>query len=176
MLEETWKKISDFLPDFVGYEVSDQGRIKSFVQDPNYPRYLSLTAKSYLTVTLCAGYLQQTHLVHLLVATAFLGPRPTPQHVCNHKDGNKQNPALDNLEWVTDSEDKQHAHRTGLANSKGWTYDHRGESNGMATLSFDKVAEIRRLFATKTYKQRELAEKYGVSPSAISRVVTGARW
>ena len=46
-------------------------------------------------------------LVHRLVANTFLGNAPCG-HEVNHKDGNKQNNSVENLEWVTKSENQRH--------------------------------------------------------------------
>lgn len=72
--------------------------------------------KGYPWVTLCHPVTRTRRNVHIhvLVAEAFLGERPTPQHIANHKDGNKKNPNKSNLEWVTKTEDVLHAYRTGL--------------------------------------------------------------
>ena len=52
---------------------------------------------------------KRTEQIHRLVAFGFLGPPPTPKHSCvNHKDGNKSNNALENLEWVTHAENSAH--------------------------------------------------------------------
>ncbi len=52
------------------------------------------------------------HLVHRIVAAAFLGADETRQ--VNHKNGCKQDNRIENLEWVTDSENKKHAVSLGL--------------------------------------------------------------
>ena len=52
---------------------------------------------------------QTTHLVHRLVARAFIGPSPSPDHVVNHKDGIAWNNRVDNLEYVTQSETSLHS-------------------------------------------------------------------
>ncbi|WP_313481464.1 HNH endonuclease signature motif containing protein [Atlantibacter hermannii] len=56
--------------------------------------------------------------VHKLVADNFLGSKPSPNHVVNHKDGNKQNNHSDNLEWVTISENTRHAYLNGMAGGR----------------------------------------------------------
>jgi uncharacterized protein involved in copper resistance len=47
--------------------------------------------------------------VHVLISENFLGPRPTLQHETNHKNGNKLDNRLANLEWITKSENGKHA-------------------------------------------------------------------
>lgn len=56
--------------------------------------------------------------IHRLMCTTFL-PNPENKAHVNHKDGNKLNNALSNLEWATEQENAQHAADTGL-----FTYDH----------------------------------------------------
>ena len=53
------------------------------------------------------------YLLHRLLAQAFI-PNPEGKPCVNHKDGNKHNNALRNLEWVTRSENQRHAYETGL--------------------------------------------------------------
>ena len=43
------------------------------------------------------------------MCATFHSPPPTPEYVCNHKDGNRSNNMPDNLEWPTDAENSQHA-------------------------------------------------------------------
>jgi hypothetical protein len=96
-----WKKIhpnSDFI-------VSDDGQVKN-----------TKTGK-ILKGSLTGGYLQVTigwaETIHRLVAKAFI-PNPNNKPMVNHKDGDKLNNNVDNLEWVTAQENKEHAIINGL--------------------------------------------------------------
>lgn len=104
-----WKKIPGFGDK---YSVSNDGSIKN-----------DCTGKILKNKVMHDGYLRvhlsnQNHaayfMVHRLVAEAFI-PNPDNLPVVNHIDGNKSNPSVNNLEWVTFSDNSKHAYRTGLA-------------------------------------------------------------
>ena len=67
----------------------------------------------YLMVVIHNNGKRKTFKVHRLVAEHFID-NPDNKRCVNHKDGNKLNNDAPNLEWVTDSENMQHAHDTGL--------------------------------------------------------------
>lgn len=124
--DEEWRDIEDF-KGF--YQVSSKGRVRSI------DRYSQINGRYNVRREFGrlrepdsteGGYIQyclyneqsgkrRTYVVHRLVAQAFI-PNPDPENKIevNHKDGNKLNNCVENLEWVTKSENVQHAYRTGL--------------------------------------------------------------
>jgi hypothetical protein len=109
------------------YEVSNHGHIKSLERKITagsrtyviHERILSprRDKDGYMMVDLQNAGKVITHKVHRIVAMTFLqNPCNKPQ--VNHKDGNRANNTVQNLEWVTDSENKIHSH-TKLQTSRG---------------------------------------------------------
>ncbi len=88
----------------------------------------------------------------------------------NHKNGNKHDNRVHNLEYVTCRENIRHCWQTGLHGS-----DHcKGESNRQAKLTAEDVRVIRRLHPELTLGQ--LATLYGVSRANISSIVLRKTW
>lgn len=104
---------------------------------------------------------------HQLVAMAFIGPRFAGYEI-NHKDGNKANNSVANLEWVTPAENKRHAQKNGLVPR------HVGIHNGRAKLTDAEVSEI--LAQRGHVTQRCLAMQYGVSIKTIQAIHQRVRW
>lgn len=112
---EIWKPILGY----ENYDVSNMGRIRSYSKeyDKNYLRKPWLSNDGYIRITLAANNKQKTLLVHRIVAQTFMA-HDTNKNIVNHKDGNKQNNKLSNLEWVTASENNIHYYHETMQNKK----------------------------------------------------------
>ena len=94
----------------------------------------------YLKADLYENGERTTKRIHRLVAEAFI-PNPENKPEVNHKDGNKHNNSVDNLEWVDKSENMQHAYRTGLVKPHA-SYGMLGHKNPNAGRKGHKVMII----------------------------------
>jgi HNH endonuclease/NUMOD4 motif len=182
---EIWKPV-------VGYEgfydVSNFGRVRSYhtfnhvsgvgVSDKPQ-RFLRrhLDCGDYPCVVLYApGTRKKEFKVHALVASAFIGPCP-PDRVVGHKDNNKSNNRVENLEYITQSQNIHDAVASGI-----W-HSFKGEEHGMAKLTDNDVRQIRFLrtqFITVRKRVRmpvrKIAKKFHVSTSTIENVLARKNW
>ncbi len=120
------------------YEVSDQGRVRSLERKvPHKERLITVKAKvlrqsftgpkgyEYMGVTLSRQGKVTTKRVHILVADAFL-ERPADYGTeVNHKDCDKLNNVVSNLEFMTHKENQQHAAANGRMGHDGWKHKTR---------------------------------------------------
>lgn len=138
--QERWRMIEGWPK----YQISNLGRVRRLHYDSRCTplRILkpNLVRPGYFQVTLCDGSLQKCLKVHRLVAITFIG-KPPSGYQTNHKDGNKINNQVENLEWVTPGDNDRHAYRLGLKKPKAPIL--KGEKNGRAVLTWPQVKEIR---------------------------------
>jgi hypothetical protein len=123
------------------YEVSNLGQIRN----KNTKRILkkSILPSSYEIISLSANSRQKSHLVHRLVAQAFiLNSNNFPD--VNHKDRNKRNNRVENLEWVTRSMNIKHSYETGTKRHKRavWRRDSKHKGKKIIFNSITKAAKI----------------------------------
>src|SRR5436305_1185025 len=97
-----WRNV----PGYPNYQVSRYGQVRSLVRHKLLALFQS--KRGYLHVNLYRDGKAHNCLVHRLVAMAFIGVIP-PGWEVNHKDGDKGNARLENLEIVTREENKRHA-------------------------------------------------------------------
>lgn len=179
---EIWKPIKG--TDF--YDISNCGRVRS----RNYlghgtTRVLAIhpDTKGYMRVRLLSGTERKTYKVHRLVAEAFLdNPNGLPE--VNHRDGDKQNNHVSNLEWSTSSNNISHAYSAGLKEKNRAFARKLGSTIGRKAL--DKyLAEEHQVAVIATNletgetiefeSQKLAANALGVPQGNISKVLNGAR-
>lgn len=177
-MKEEWKKVVGFESL---YEVSNLGNVRtvSRISKATEGRYkgqevgLKLFKPTiaqntgYLKITLTKNRIQTTPLVHRLVAEAFL-EKITGKDEVNHKNGNKLDNSVSNLEWVSRKENIQHAVKN------GFRADVNGTKNPMSILTNEMVKEI--FLDNSGLKWKDLGKKYGVSYMAVYDIMTGRRW
>lgn len=145
MKDEVWKDI----PNYEGlYQVSNLGNVKSL----NYKKKgISKELKpvlyfgKYKSVSLFKNQIKKVFLVHRLVAITFI-PNNEDKPFVNHKDGNKLNNIVENLEWVTNSENQIHAHKMKLnfspSEGKFGKNNHLSKSIIQYNLNYKKINEF----------------------------------
>lgn len=152
------------------YEVSNFGRVRSknFYQNSkagsksfHRSRVLKqhLTKCGYKKVVLGLGETnsRKNESVHRLVATAFL-PNPNNLPVVNHKDGNKQNNVVSNLEWATVGENVNHAYNLHLT------------TRNKEVVCLDRLGNV-----IKNYRSTRETEKDGFTCSGVSEACNGLK-
>lgn len=116
-----------FVPiESTGFEISSYGRVKC--PDGTIKDFSNCPKSVYYQVHLGKSYTKSKYgvAVHRLVAEAFI-PNPENKPEINHKDGNKHNNRVDNLEWCTQSENVKHAWETGLFDRQHHIDVHKGK-------------------------------------------------
>ena len=173
-MEEIWKPIAKFDNQ---YEISSCGRIRSvhsIIHKSNGSTYTrqskilkpTLNHSGYLAGAVSINGEMKPYTIARLVAEAFI-PNPENKSTVNHKDGIKTNNFATNLEWMTQSENCQHSFDIGLQKPK------RGELNGMAKLTREKIEEIREIAKKggRYWGRNRIAKELGINAKHLQRIV-----
>lgn len=170
IVRNEWEKI----PGHDGYEATRDGRVRSV--DKTIPHWQGGTAfrrgkvlkgidhRGYLVVKL--GHPNAAFGVHQLVAATFIGPRAEGM-VVNHMNGDKHDNRVENLEYISNSGNVLHAHRTGLMRV-------RGAANGRAVLTEEMAAAIKGRPAH--VPSTEIASEMNLKPYVVRKVRSGKTW
>ena len=155
--EEVWK-------DIVGYEglyqVSDKGRVRSLKFGKERILRSRRDGCGYLQVILCKNGEMKTFRIHRIVAQAFiLNPNNLPE--VNHKDENKINNSVENLEWC----DRKYNNNFGTINQR------RAEKRSKPVLQYTKTGKFVKEWKSLMDVQRNL----GCSNAHISDCCNGKR-
>ncbi|QEM43271.1 HNH endonuclease [Bacillus phage Chotacabras] len=165
-MAEIWKSLDGIIDCGGNYIVSTYGNVKNATAGNDLS--LQVSPHGYNRAMLHNGKNRKNVFVHRLVALAFI-PNPDNKPQVNHKDGNKLNNKVSNLEWVTPSENIQHAYDSELRAIK------LGSEVNNATLTED-IVKLIKADLINCSSTAILAEKYNVSSSAISDIKVGITW
>lgn len=163
-MKEIWKPILGF----AGYEVSNHGRVRSWMSVNHPGKILSpaKTSSGYMQVSLSLRGSLHPLRIHRLVLIAFVGPCPTGMESC-HKDGIRSNNCLSNLRWGTKSSNYQDRH--------GHNTDNTGTKNGRATINEETVKQIRQM-ASEGKSLRSIERTLNLPEAVVSKVVHRKTW
>ena len=153
---------------FDRYQVSSDGRVRSTNRVVVRSNGQLANYKGRILKILLSGLYPSVHLgrknkqyMHRLLAEAFI-PDPKGYPCVNHKDGDKHNNDLSNLEWCSHSENLKHAFRTGLKSNNN-------ENSSQCKLSDDQIKEIReRVNAGEI--QTSVSRDFSIDQSHVSNI------
>ena len=159
------------------YWVSSKARIynaktKKFIttRKLDETKHSSPYYKVNLQITINGHSYSDVFLVHRLMMCAFFPVEGMEDLLVNHKDGDKCNDELSNLEWMTPSENVKHALKLGLFNP---VY---GENHCCATISEETAKKIIEMLLSRKYTHREIAEKMNCSRAVVEAISSRKAW
>lgn len=163
----------EVIKDITGYEglfaITSLGRVISYPKRQNgwllTERKITIDNRGYYRVCIGRDSIKETLKVHRLVAQHFIeNPNELPE--VNHKDGNKLNNDVSNLEWETRKGNMRHAADNKLLAIK------KGSANAASILTESQVKEIHE----SNLSARQLAKLYPVTEATIYDIRGGRHW
>ena len=162
-MEEIWKPIEDFKDK---YKVSNLGRIKNIRTNHIYKT--TNQQGDYFAINLYNETHKRTTRIHREVAKAFI-PNPNNYPVVNHKDMNKQNNCVDNLEWCTYSYNTKDAIKKGANTMSGFNKYNKEKAHKKYGYIYQYDMSMK--YINKHYSPLEASKKTGVCCRNILQVI-----
>lgn len=172
---------------FPGYFSNKEGDIFGPKYGISKPMAQQKDKKGYLTIRLRINNEYKYQKVHRLIGNTFIENIDNKPEI-NHKDGNKTNNNVSNLEWVTSHENQIHSYANGLrvpiVGEKHWTHQKphllaKGSKNGNSKLNEQQIIEIRNIWENTDKKYGlliKLSRKFGIHKNKIYEIVHRKTW
>jgi predicted XRE-type DNA-binding protein len=166
-----WRNLNYYGKTFDNFSISSNGDLRNNKTGRVLKPSTNKSGYYVFVVRLYQKGKMQGIVAHKAVANAFLD-NPHCFSQINHKDGNKKNNSVENLEWCTPKQNNKHAIENRLH-----TFEYcEGELCNLSKLKEKDVLEIRGLYETKKYSQRQLAKIFNCSRENISKIVRKNSW
>ena len=163
------KRLHDFLPYIKDYyTITSNGQVYSDNSGRMKTRNKSGSEYQLINFSTIDGG-KKTFRLHRLIMMAFCPIDNMENMQINHKDGNKKNNNLSNLEWCTASENQIHAFKNNLQKPR------RGSASNFSKLNENDIQKIFELRASGL-TQKAIAEKIGCSRSNIGYILLKKTW
>lgn len=140
------------IPSWPFYYASNLGNIYSMKSGKSLAQHQD--QYGYMSTHLCQDGIAKNLSVHRLIAITFFGNAPLGKNYVNHIDENPTNNTLDNLEWVSRSENISHSVKK------------------LRKLTTEQCTTIRELYTTGKYRLLDIATLYNVHTSTIGKIIT----
>lgn len=165
-MNEIWKtcKLNE------NYEISNLGNIKNIKRNKLLKPTI-VKSNGYKSVKLRINNKSKRICVHRLVLLTFKPNEYFENAVVNHKDCNKLNNTLENLEWCSQKENNIHAHKM----NRYPKINKNGTANPNSKLTNIDIINIRKLYNEGT-SQTKLSERYNLTISNINLIVNNKTW
>lgn len=154
-----------FVYGFPDYDVTEDGSVISRKSGRAKTLRPRVGGNGYLTVCLRKDNRNYEKYIHRIVVEAYLRPLVAGEQV-NHKDGDKTNNFISNLEIVTPSQNSTHVWETGLSNRE------QGNRSKLSSAQVARIIELRKLGLLL----REIAPIFEVSEGTISMICNEVTW
>lgn len=173
-MKEIWKPIKNFEHLYL---ISNNGKVKSLDRKArNGTGYRTYKGKElsgankagYRYVILYNNQHATNRMIHRLVAETFI-VNSENKYCVNHKNGNKSDNRVDNLEWVSSKENTDHAIKLGLIKNKG-------EKGSFSKLKDWMIPKIREMYKSGKYSQRQIGDYFKVKQTTIYYILSGKTW
>lgn len=166
------------IPNVDGYQINKLGQVLSLPKERRGGQGVYMSKSKLLNISVSRfGYKyvslktngKMKHIsIHRLLAIIFI-PNPQNYPIINHKDGNKDNNSLDNLEWCTYKQNNDHAIQCGLARRAVGVNAPKAK---LKPEDIPKIIEMR----SKGTSYAEIGRKYNVAAGSIKAICVGKTW